>query len=142
MEKNYLEISKLLLKIVKQAYALAKKQKINVSDKSTHDLLTNYDLTMEKFILEKLKKHFPNIKIVSEEFNSSVKPDGTYFAIDPLDGTINFGNKLYDRFGIQIGYVENNEIVAGAVCMPNYADFHAAKGSGAFKNGKKFIIKD
>lgn len=141
MEKNktYLDIAKFLSNLEKQAYKKVKKQKIDVSDKSAHDLLTNYDLNIEKIVIATLNKHFPQVKIVSEEFNTSVKAEGTYFVIDPIDGTINFGNKIYDRFAVQIAYVENNELVCGAIYMPEVAAYYAAKGFGAFKNNKKFV---
>jgi len=134
---NYLDIAKFLSKLEKSAYKKVKKQQINVSDKSAHDLLTNYDLNIEKLVLKSLHKNFPDIKIVSEEFNSSVKAEGTYFTIDPIDGTINFGNKIYDRFGVQIAYVENNVIAAGAIYIPSVGGYYAAKGFGAYKNNKR-----
>lgn len=138
--KNYLQIAKFLIKIEKQAYANVKKQKVEVKDKKAHDLVTNMDTGIEKCLLSKLNEKFPEIKVVSEEFNSSVKAEGTYFVIDPVDGTINFANKI-PIWGIQIAYIENDEIVASAIFMPEYAQFFAAKGFGAYKNGKQFFVQ-
>lgn len=139
--KNYLEIAKFLLKLEKNAYKQAKKQNIDVSDKKAHDLVTNYDFAIEKSLIAGLNKKFPNIKIVSEEFNNSVKAEGTYFIIDPVDGTINFANKS-EQWGVQVAYIENDEIKASAIFMPFIGEYIAGKGFGAFKNGKRFYVEE
>ncbi len=135
-----LKMAKFLLKIAKDAYKRALKLKIDVSDKKAHDLVTSYDFFIEKQLTSALNKAFPNVKIVSEEYNSGVENKGTYFTIDPIDGTINFANGL-NEWAIQIGYVENDEIKASAIYSPVVGEYIAAKGCGAFKNGKQFFTK-
>lgn len=139
--KNNLDLAKYLLKIAKKAYKFAKKQKYEVQDKNVRDLVTTYDFTIEKFLIKELQKTYPNVKIVSEEYNSSVLGKGTYFTIDPIDGTINFANNLPD-FAVQIAYVENDEILSSVIYMPKFkADYIAGKGCGAYKNGRKLIVE-
>ncbi len=142
MKKN-LKMASFLLSIEKKAYYYAKKQTVVVSDKgvSKHDLVTNYDTSIEKFISNKLHKYFPNIKIVSEEFSSEVKPEGTFFIIDPIDGTINFANHITDRCGIQMAYVENGETLSSAIFIPKIGEFIAGKDEGAYKNKKRILVK-
>ncbi len=143
--KNYLEIAKYLLKIEKKAYNSVKKSKVDSKDKQpgskfkNFDLVTNYDTSIEKFLIAKLNKAFDNPKIVSEEFNSKTEVGGTYFVIDPVDGTINFASDI-NIWAVQVAYVENDEIVASAMFNPNVTYF-AAKGFGAYKNGKRFFTK-
>ena len=141
--KNNLKMAKFLLKIEKNAYKFAKKQGISVKDKgaSGHDLVTNYDTSIEKFIIKQLDKNFPGVKIVSEEFCYDVKPEGTFFVIDPVDGTINFANNIFDRWGVQIAYVENDETLSSAIFNPKLGEFIAGKGEGAYKNGKRFVVQ-
>ena len=137
--KNNLELAKYLLKISKKAYKFAEKQKLVVKDKKAHDLVTSYDFNIEKFLIKKLNADYPNVKIVSEEYNATVEAKGTYFAVDPIDGTVNFSNNLPD-FGVQIAYVENNEILASVIYMPKCGDYIAGKNCGAYKNGKRIFI--
>ena len=49
--KNNLDLAKYLLKIAKKAYNFAKKQKYEVQDKNVRDLVTTYDFTIEKFLI-------------------------------------------------------------------------------------------
>lgn len=142
--KNNLEIAKFLLQIEKKAYGTVKKLKIDVEDKKSDtkkfDLVTNYDKTIEKLAIAELGKAFDNPKIVSEEFNDKVEAKGTYFVIDPIDGTLNFANGI-DLWGIQMAYVVNDEIVASAIFNPKYGEYYAGKGMGAFRNGKRFFTE-
>jgi myo-inositol-1(or 4)-monophosphatase len=137
-KKNYLDIAKYMLKLEQNAYKKCSRQRIDVRDKGPHDLVTSLDTALEKFCLAELKKAFPDVKVVSEEYNSKVKAEGTYFTIDPIDGTVNFANRMYDMWGMQMAYVENNVTVAAAIMLPSISDYYAAKGFGAFKNGRRF----
>lgn len=137
--KNYLKISEYLLKLSKKAYKKFSKQEVEVNDKGHRDLLTNLDLSIEKYILKELGKNFPGVKIVSEEFNTEIKAEGTYFVIDPVDGTINFANGLNFLWGVQIAYIENDVTVASAIFLPASDSYSAARGFGAYKNGKRFF---
>ncbi len=136
--KNYLKIAKFLLKIEKQAYRKIKGLKFDINDKSSNDIVTSCDLYVEKFLLNKIHSVYPNTKIVSEESFSSVKAEGTFFTIDPIDGTKNFANGN-ENWGIQIAYIENDIPIASAIFMPYFGGFYAAKDCGAFKNGKRFF---
>ena len=138
---NFLQMAKYLLKLEKSAYKKCKKIKIKVTDKGFKDLLTTMDTTIEKYLISSLSKDFPGVKIVSEEFNSKVKAEGTYFSVDPVDGTVNFANNLIDLWAIQIAYVENDVTVASAIYLPKFGEYYAAKGVGAFKNGKSFKVQ-
>lgn len=140
--KNYLELSQYMIKLLKTAYKKCAKQKVAVQDKGSSDLVTTLDLALEKFVTTALKKDFPDSKIVSEEFNSKVEPKGTYFVLDPLDGTINFANGHDSLYGLQMAYIENDETVASAIYFPSSnSSYTAAKGFGAFKNGKKYVVE-
>lgn len=134
--KSNLNLAKYLLKISKKAYKFAEKQNLVINDKKAHDLVTSYDLNIEKFLIKKLNTDYPNIKIVSEEYNKEIEATGTYFAIDPIDGTLNFSNNIPD-FAVQIAYVENNETLASSIYFPNIANYIAGKDCGAYRNGKR-----
>ena len=139
--RNYLELSQYMIKLLKTAYKKCSKQKVDVKDKGSSDLVTSLDISLEKFITTALKKDFHETKIVSEEFNSKVEAKGTYFVLDPLDGTINFANGLNSLCGLQIAYIENDVTVASAIYFPSSdSAYTAAKGFGSFENGKKYVV--
>lgn len=137
--KEYKKIADFMLKTIKKAYKVCSKQAIEINDKNEFDLVTTLDTSIEEYIISKLNKNFSGVKVISEEFNSKVQDGGTYFVIDPIDGTINFANGI-DAWGIQMAYVEDNETKASAIYRPNdKSEYIAIKNGGAFKNGKKFV---
>ena len=104
MEKDL--ILRFLIETVKEAYIQIKDIEKEVSIKGTRDFVTNCDLLVEKYIIGKMKKEFPDIEILSEEFNFDKEKTKRYFVIDPIDGTINFASGL-DIWGLQVAYFEN-----------------------------------
>lgn len=62
---------------------------------SPNDLVTQMDRKIEKELVEKIKQHFPNDLIVSEEgfgdrVNNKDFEQKTVWFLDPIDGTLNF----------------------------------------------------
>lgn len=62
---------------------------------SRSDFVTNMDREIEEELVEKIKQHFPNDKIVSEEgFGDDPSTidmsEDTVWFLDPIDGTMNF----------------------------------------------------
>lgn len=77
-------------------------EKFEITNKGgEYDLITNLDLKIEKFLIDEIKKNYPNFDIVSEEFNNNNQITENCFIIDPNDGTINFSNNI-PLWGIQI----------------------------------------
>lgn len=98
------------------------------------DLVTNFDLEIEKFIIDKLNISYPDYKIVSEEFNSENTWSEKFFTIDPIDGTINFANRL-PLWGIQVACVENGKTVASVIYLPKLNELYVADDEKAYLNG-------
>ena len=137
--KDYKKIADFMIKTIKKAYKVCSRQAVEVKDKNEFDLVTTLDTSIEEYIISKLNKSFNGVKVISEEFNSKVEDGGTYFVIDPIDGTINFANGI-DAWGIQMAFIENNETKVSAIYRPNdKSAYIAIKNVGAFKNGKKFV---
>ncbi|MGO2083155.1 inositol monophosphatase family protein [Vagococcus sp.] len=90
---------------------------IDVKTKSNHrDLVTNIDQATERFLVEKIKKAYPEDHIVGEE-GMSEKPTttkGRVWVIDPIDGTMNFVLQQ-KNFCIMIGIFENGHPVLGFI---------------------------
>ena len=128
-----------LIKIVKEANKLITDDFI-VKSKGDHgDLVTNFDLEIEKFIIDEIKKEYPDFDIVSEEFNSNKELTDNCFTIDPIDGTINFAHNL-PLWAIQIACIKNKETCAAVIYMPKINEFYYADKNGAFLNDKQIFV--
>lgn len=103
------------------------------------DVVTEFDLASEKFLIDKIKRRFPNHGILSEE-TGLVGRKKYIRVIDPLDGSIPF-SRGYAQFAVSIGFVTLGQIRYGVVHDP-IADefFYAKRGKGAYLNGKKISI--
>lgn len=140
MEKDV--ILKFLQETVKEAYIQMKDMEKEVSIKGSRDFVTNCDYLVEKYIIEKMKKEFPEIEILSEEFNFDKEKTKQYFVIDPIDGTINFASGL-DIWGIQVAYVENENTIASSLYFPKLdLLLSATNHGGTFINGKEVKVKE
>ena len=99
--------------------------------------VTEYDIKVQKFLIEKLSAIVPGSSFYGEEEmeeNQHRVGEGYTFFIDPIDGTTNF---MFDyQFScVSVGLAENGTMIAGWVYNP-YADrmYHAVKGQGAYLN--------
>ena len=105
------------------------------SHKSRNDLLTENDLWTETFIIDELKKQYPNVHIVSEEYNPDNVPQGLSVVIDPIDGTCNYAAGL-PLFGIQLAIFLDNVCIGAILYFPSAKKLYLAqKGQGATVNG-------
>ncbi len=59
-----------------------------VREKSPGDFVSDADQTVERVLREQLGLAFPDDGLTGEEFGGN--PSGTYWTIDPIDGTSNF----------------------------------------------------
>lgn len=112
---------------------------LKIIDKGSNGLATEADLLSEAFVMDKIKKHFPLHKILSEEdaFTRELKMEGAnedeyLWLIDPLDGTNNFFNRL-PFFAVSLALNKGPTTLAGVVYNPvNCELFYATKDGGAY----------
>jgi len=111
-----------------------------ISFKGALNLVTEADLASEKEVVRILKRRFPGAAILAEEGGEESGESGFRFIIDPLDGTTNFAHG-YPVFAVSIACDEGEEVTAGAVYDPTRKElFTAAKGKGAFLNGRRLGV--
>lgn len=106
---------------------------------------TEYDVKVQKFLIDELSKILPEASFFGEEdtSNNNRNLDSEYvFYIDPIDGTTNFMFNYYHS-SVSVGLSKNGEMIAGFVYNP-FVDklYKAIKNKGAFLNDKKLVIKD
>ena len=135
--------------IVREAGQIIRSAQLEQSDIHEKDgpanFVTDYDVQVQAFLIEKLSAVVPDASFYGEEETEGNKHSvgsGYTFFIDPIDGTTNF---MFDyQFScVSVGLAENGFLIAGWVYNP-YADrlYHAVKGKGAFLNEKRLKIKD
>lgn len=111
--------------------------------KGRGNFVTAADLASEKLVIDLIKKHFPQDKILSEETENSIEDILSVdhlWIIDPIDGTNNFAHQR-NYSCISIGYAENGIPKLGAVYNPFVDElFFAEEGKGAFVNDKQISI--
>ena len=114
---------------------------LKVSYKGAIDLVTEADFNVEAFLLEELETK-TGLKCIAEETRGIEPVAGSYWLIDPLDGTVNFVHR-YPAFCISLALVDGGEIVLGFVYDPLRDElFEAEKGKGAFLNGVKIKVSE
>lgn len=125
--------------IVKQAIEISKKDFIVNQKGNETDLVTSLDLEIEQFLIQEIKRNYPDFAIVSEEFNHENEITENCFIIDPIDGTINFANGL-PLWGIQIACVKNGKTIASVISLPRINEFYWADETGAYLNDTKISV--
>ena len=125
--------------IVKEGY-YAKKE---ITHKGVVDLVTNYDVKCEEFIISSLKENFNGYDIIGEESCiSKVFNSQKAIYIDPIDGTTNFIHGI-PHLAISIGVWEDGTPVMAVVYNPILDEmYYAKRGEGAYCNGKKLSVSN
>ena len=112
---------------------------LKVESKNPRDFVSIADRDVEKMIRERILEQFPNDNIVGEEGGGN-KSD-SYWCVDPIDGTSNFLSGI-PLWGVSIGYIEDDEPVLGAICIPLQDILLSAnKHESGFRHNKQFNLK-
>lgn len=150
MKHKTVLIDDLLISMKETAYACGK---ILLDDKldsliiqektSSRDVVTQYDIAVQKTVVETLGKIFPNAAFFSEECNDNTDIMAELvFVIDPIDGTMNFVKGLRHSC-VSIACFCFGEPVVGVVYNPYDNElFSAAKGKAAFLNDMPIHVSD
>ena len=132
---------KFLIDTVKEASKLITEEFEVKAKDDKGDLVTNFDYEVEQFIMNAIKKEYPDFNIVSEEFNTDEGLTDNCFTIDPIDGTINFSNNI-PLWGIQVACVKNGKTVAAVIYLAKLDELYYADETGAYLNGNKIHVNN
>lgn len=131
------EIARRAGKIIREAQNIQD----SVSEKTgPGDVVTRYDVAVQQFLKEELKKLCPEADFLGEEGEHEALSADWVFVVDPIDGTTNFVRSFrYSNTSIALTYKGRTEV--GVVYHP-YADelFSARRGCGAACNGKSIHV--
>lgn len=99
-----------------------------------NNLVTEVDHKCEEVIFDIIKQNFPTHQILSEESGEIVQDSIYKWIIDPIDGTVNFANRI-PICCVSIGVEVDGKIEMGAVYNPFINElFFAQRGYGATLN--------
>jgi myo-inositol-1(or 4)-monophosphatase len=118
-------------------------QVLKVDRKSKRDVVTDVDYASEALVMDAIRGRYPRDAILAEESGRHEGADGNRpapgtsrarwsrrtWVIDPLDGTVNYANRI-PFFCVSIGLVEAGRPVVGVVLDPLRGDSYAATADG------------
>lgn len=106
------------------------------------NVVTAADTRSEGIIVRGIRQKFPGHSIIAEEAGCDLRPSEYTWVVDPLDGTSNYAAGI-PWFGVLIGVLRGQELVAGVMHTPVSGDLYAAEaGAGAYKNGKRVSVTE
>lgn len=116
------------------------KEVLNKTDDA--NIVTDMDIKVQKFIIDRLSKLIPESKFFAEEKENNVLDEDYTWIIDPIDGTTNFAYDM-KHSAISICLAKDKEAII-AFCYNPYLEelFYAIKGEGAYLNGNKISVTD
>lgn len=110
---------------------------LEIETKTDDSPVTGADKAADEFIREQLLRHFPEDSMLTEEAGESGGDGERRWVVDPIDGTKAFTRGL-PHWSILIGLEVDGEPVLGVAMFPEMQlTYHAVRGSGAFRNGRR-----
>ncbi len=141
------ELLRAMEEIAKECGAIikgAKEEHVAATEKTNfRDLVTSYDVKVQKYAVDELKRRFPDASFFCEEGDDRGNLSDEYvFVIDPIDGTANFSRHM-NISCVSIGCFRLGRPYAGVVYDP-YNDelYSAVRGGGARLNGRAISVTD
>jgi myo-inositol-1(or 4)-monophosphatase len=112
-----------------------------VSMKGRHDVLTEMDARVERFIREAITARFPGDAVIGEEDGASGGAQAEHvWIVDPIDGTANYARGIA-HYCVSIGVMQRGALLAGALHDPCHERLYwAGRGAGAWLNGERLAV--
>jgi len=116
------------------------RQRQRIDYKGAIDVVTETDRRSEAFLIEAIRRSYPQHRIVAEESGNSPGSDCCVWYIDPLDGTVNFAHGV-PIFAVSLAYAEEGRVRLSVVYDPTRDEcFSAELGCGAQLNGQPIHV--
>ena len=108
--------------------------------KGVHDVVTEMDGAVERYIRTQIAQRFPQDAVLGEEEGGAT--GDRLWIIDPIDGTANYARGL-PHYCVSIGYLEHGVPTLGAIYDPSHDWLYAAaRGEGAWHDGERMHVSD
>lgn len=106
-----------------------------VTVKGEADYVTQTDLRVQEFLMERLRPLATQADFLSEERENAACAGKPAWILDPIDGTTNLIHD-YRMSAVSLAFYDGRAVVFGAVYNPFTEElFTAERGRGAFLNG-------
>ena len=113
---------------------------IDYKGQGKSDPVTEVDRAVEADLTAAVAARFPDHAVLGEEGQEPQGEPEWEWIVDPVDGTINFINRL-PLFAISIGVLHRRRPVVGVIAFPAGGEIlHARRGGGAFRNGEPIAV--
>jgi myo-inositol-1(or 4)-monophosphatase len=114
--------------------------RFEIKEKGRFDLVTDADVGSQRAVRSHLAERFPHHGFLGEEEGGPkarpVPEAAPTWIVDPLDGTTNYAHD-FPFYCVSIGLWARGDMIVGVVFDPRHDElFSAAKGGGAFLNGR------
>jgi myo-inositol-1(or 4)-monophosphatase len=110
--------------------------------KGDRDYASEVDYTIERTLRRYLAEKTPTIGFLGEEDGKSGSASNMHWALDPVDGTVNFAHAL-PLCGVSLGLVEDNRPILGVIDLPFLSTrYTAMKGCGSLRNGEPIHVSN
>ncbi|MGH8915419.1 MAG: inositol monophosphatase family protein [Acidimicrobiia bacterium] len=110
--------------------------------KGAVDPVTAVDREAEEAIKRVIGAHFPSDAILAEESGGADWRGRRVWIVDPLDGTVNFVNRI-PQVAVSVALWSDGEPLVGVVVdVARDEEFVAASGEGAHSNGKPIHVSE
>lgn len=107
---------------------------VDIKNNDRREIVTNVDVEVSEFITKAIQNQYPGEIIYSEEAPNVDVSAGSYWSIDPIDGTACFSRNI-PHYAVVMAYVESGIPVAGGVYNPQTRELYSFnKGQGTFLN--------
>lgn len=108
--------------------------------KGRHDVVTEMDREVERFIRAAIEARWPGEAILGEEEGGDASGAHLAWIIDPIDGTANYARGI-PRYCVSIACLEAGQPLVGALHDPSVERlYHAERGGGAWMNGERLAV--
>ena len=99
-------------------------------------VVTRYDIESEAMFLDWVRREFPGHGFVGEETGNHPGDPAHTWIVDPIDGTANFAAGI-SIWGASVAYWRDGAPLFACIFLPALNQmFTAARGQGAFLNGR------
>ena len=114
-------------------------------NKGDRDFALKTDIELEGIYKQHLFDAYPDIPILGEELSPRIVSNcfkGKFWAIDPIDGTVNYSRSI-PEYGTSIALIDDGKPIAVGVCFPSLGETYIAGiNEGAYLNGEKISISN
>lgn len=127
--------------IIEANELISRKNGTKITKKQDKTFVTESDLFIEKFLINKITNTFVNDNFISEEENPTNSIKDRTWVIDPIDGTHHYmKNSIF--WGTQVAFVDKGEVQFSIIYLPKLNEiYYALKGIGTFLNHERIYLQ-